>query len=322
MKNRPHPSALKKRLSFILLLCAVFLSACGAQTYTFTVIDGGREEAVEMSEGQVLEGGALVYTQAGQVFSCNNYEVCERLYGVIADPPELTLMDVYPSVSELLDNGEKVLVIYIDGLGWDIFQAALADGDAPCLSALSCRKAASMYPTITPVNYAAMVTGAPPAVNGVSARGIHSIACPTIFDYAADLGLASFVSEGDTQILALPSADMELSPDLNGSGTGDDEIFDCAMEALEDYPLVFVHFHSVDDAEHQYGPGAPEARQALKDVDSWCGELISAWDGRVIVTADHGQHENDGSGDAAYADRSGTHGDFAVSDIFVPFMTD
>ena len=166
-----------------------------------------------------------------------------------------------------------------------------------------------------------MVTGRPPKTTGVTKRGIHQLSCETIFDYAAERGLTSFASEGDTQILALPGAVLELSPDLNGNGTGDDEIFGCAMESRDGCDLIFVHFHSVDDASHENGPGSAEARQALEQADKWCAELMDGFDGLVIVTADHGQHEQDGTGDAAYADRKGTHGDFAVSDIFVPFMT-
>lgn len=310
-----------KKAFFITAVLALLLCGCGAERYDFTVIDENGAHEESMVRGDMVSGPALVYTAEGEVFREEGYKLAEPLTGIITDPPEKTLMDVYELAAEALDAGERVLIIYIDGLGWDSYEKALDDGAVPNLAPLYAEKAASMYPTITPVNYAAMVTGHCPAENGVTERGIHTISCETIFDYALSLGLSSYVSEGDTQILALPGAELELSPDLNGDGTGDDEIFGCAMEAADGYELLFVHFHSVDDASHEFGPGSPEARQALVQADAWCGELMSVWDGRVIVTSDHGQHENDGTGDAAYAGRSGTHGDFAPSDIFVPLLT-
>ena len=311
---------MKKLVIAAALAACVMLCGCG-EKYTFTLLEGEAAETAEMKSGTVIPGESLVYTAKGDVFRAQDYKVTETLTGVIKSPPERTVMDAYAIAKERLDAGERVLMIYIDGLGYDTFERAVSDGAVPCLAQLHCERAASVYPTITPVNYAAMVTGRPPAENGVTKRGIHAIEGETIFSYADSVGKTSYVSEGDTQILALPGAEMELSPDLNGSGTGDDEIFDCAMDALGDYDIVFVHFHSVDDASHANGPHSDEARAALETVDAWCAQLIGAWDGAVIVTADHGQHENDGTGDPAYQDRSGTHGDFAASDIFIPFMT-
>lgn len=310
-----------KKLFFIIAAAALLLCGCGTERYDFTVIDETGAHGESMARGDTVSGPVLVYTARGEVFREEDYKLTEPLTGVIIDPPEKTLMDVYGLAGQALDAGERVLIVYIDGLGWDSYEKALEDGAIPNLARLYAEKAASMYPTITPVNYAAMVTGRCPAENGVTERGIHTISCGTIFDYALSLGLRSYVSEGDTQILALSGAELELSPDLNGNGTGDDEIFDCAMEAADGYELLFVHFHSVDDASHEFGPGSPEARRALVQADAWCGELMSVRDGRIIVTSDHGQHENDGTGDEAYADRSGTHGDFAPSDIFVPILT-
>lgn len=313
---------MKKRFVrvFALVLALSLLCACGAE-YEVTVIDENGEHAETMKKGAAIPDGSLVYTEDGDVFRAEGYKLRGPVRGIIYDAPEKTVMDAAHLAEAALDEGRRVMLIYIDGLGWQSFEDAVADGAVPCLAGLSYERAASVYPTITPVNYAAMVTGQPPKTTGVTKRGIHQLSCASIFDYAAEKGLTSFASEGDTQILALSNTVLELSPDLNGSGTGDDEIFGLAMENRDAYDLVFVHFHSVDDAEHENGPGSAEARQALEQVDEWCAELMDGFDGLVIVTADHGQHEQDGTGDTAYADRKGTHGDFAVSDIFVPIMT-
>ncbi|MBQ3287311.1 MAG: alkaline phosphatase family protein [Firmicutes bacterium] len=301
-------------LTLIMLLCA----ACGSRQ--FTVIDGDSCREVTLAAGESIAGPALIYTLDGDVFYAEDYRPDRELTGAILDPPGLTQMDVYELTKKVFDKEGRALLIYIDGLGWDRFQQAVDDGDLPVLSTLSAARAAAMYPTITPVNYAAMVTGRPPAVNGVNARGIHDLSCPSIFTYCSEQGLTSYAAEGDIRIIAFPETELELNPDLNGDGTGDDEILDCALAAVNDHDFVFVHFHSLDDTEHEFGPGSRQAREALIKIDSWCGQLLAVWDGPVVVASDHGQHDNDGSGDAAYADRSGTHGDFRPSDIFVPIL--
>ena len=310
-----------KKCLTLALLAALLLCGCGkAETFSFPVIENDTVTQTEVPAGTVLPGCSLVYTAAGDVFYAEDYTVTEALTGVISDPPARCVTDAAVLAREAMDAGERVLLIYIDGLGYERFCDAATAGEVPNLAALTLEKCASVYPTITPVNYAAMVSGLPPAENGVDRRGVHALICETIFSDAAAHALTAFAAEGDSQILALPGAELELCPDLNGDGTGDDEIFETAMAHL-DADLLFVHFHSVDDASHENGPWSDAAKAALTRADAWCGALLEAWDGAVIVAADHGQHEQDGSGDAAYADRRGTHGDFAPSDIFTPFLT-
>lgn len=311
---------MKKALFILAALCLLMLSACGAKTYSFVRISGSEAAPSEAKYGSSEPLPCLVYTAEGDVFYSESYTHSQPLVGLIEDPSCGTVMDAAKLADKWLEGGERVMMIYLDGLGWDAFLRANEAGLVPHLAALDAEMCAAVYPTITPVNYAAMVTGEPPKTNGVTGRGIHQIACETIFDRAAAAGLRAFVSEGDTQILALPGAETELSPDLNGNGTGDDEILDCAMEHT-DVSLLFVHFHGIDDASHAYGPGSAEADAAIAAADARCGKLLAAWDGRVVILADHGQHVQDGTGDPAYADRRGTHGDFAPTDIFVPFIT-
>lgn len=54
-----------------------------------------------------------------------------------------------------------------------------------------------------------------------------------------------------------------------------------------------VHFGSVDEAEHKFGPGSPEAKVALETVDGFVGRLIEAArkarpDTVVAIASDHG----------------------------------
>ena len=84
----------------------------------------------------------------------------------------------------------------------------------------------------------------------------------------------------------------------------------------------FIHLHGIDDVSHKYGPNSEETLFKIAQTDEWAGELFARWDGKIIVIADHGQHETaEGSGDSEYADYAGTHGAFLASDILVPLLT-
>jgi arylsulfatase A-like enzyme len=59
--------------------------------------------------------------------------------------------------------------------------------------------------------------------------------------------------------------------------------------------LLMLHLVEADGAQHQYGPGSPEAIAAIEHVDTKIGELVSAIeragiarDTAIVVTGDHG----------------------------------
>jgi len=311
-----------KRILLIFFVCLLFASssACGkSRAFSFAVIDGDEEYTLELEAGEVLSRASRVYTAAGDVFYAEDYVISEPLHGVILDPPDYSVRDVFNETKAALDAEGKILIVFIDGFGWKSYEAALERGDIPNLARLNSNIASSVFPTITPVNYAAMVTGTPPIENGVTERGIHSLSGDTIFDYAASIGKSASVIEGDSQIFSF-SVKQELNPDSDSLDGTDNEIFQSAMAAKQSgCDLLFVHFHGVDDVSHTFGPESEEAAEKIKQIDGYFGELSDGWSGKIIVVADHGQHENDG-GDPAYENLAGKHGSFTASDIFVPFL--
>lgn len=246
-------------------------------------------------------------------------ERMQEVAGILLNPPARANRDAYTDALETLKAGGRVLLLFIDGLGLDTYEAARDQGRIPNLSRMRAERAAGVYPTITPVNYAAMVTGKSPAKTGVRRRGDHEIACRTLFDEAKDLGFRSRVVEGDQEMLALGCPQL-LNPDADGDGYTDGEVFDSAMRCIEtDAPdLLFVHFHGVDDASHRTGPRSDEVYARLRQIDAYAGALMDAWDGAVVALADHGQHEAE---NAQASSRAGEHGAFRASDLLVPFLT-
>ncbi|MGE4484614.1 MAG: alkaline phosphatase family protein [Oscillospiraceae bacterium] len=316
----------------LLLLSVLFLTSC-AEARSVPTVDARTMEngTAELKNGIGITGDAkqlAVYTADGNVYdvSSDDFRLADyddgNVTGIITDPPEASITDVYDIAKDALDKDEPVLIIYLDGFGWRTYSAVLEKGAIPNIGALSAEMATSMYPTITPVNYAAMVTGQTPAHTGVTDRSGHEVSCDTIFDYASSLGKSSYIVEGDMQIIKF-SIDQELHPDYDGDGDTDDEVMETALKIVgEGYDLLFVHLHGIDDTSHAYGPDSAELLEKAKQTDKWVGQLVSAWDGGVIITADHGQHTYDGTGNDEYAGKTGTHGDFRYEDIFIPIITE
>jgi len=92
----------------------------------------------------------------------------------------------------------------------------------------------------------------------------------------------------------------------------DADVLENARQALQAQPdLLFVHFHEIDDTAHQYGPYAEQTLLKIKEIDSYVRTLCEGFDGRAIVTSDHGRHATEDGGN---------HGQFLSEDMIVPYV--
>ncbi len=163
---------------------------------------------------------------------------------------------------------------------------------------------------------AALLTGAPPQINGVDGRSTRSTEVETLFDVASAAGLDVVAVEGEALAFNLRGAEPQLSGDRDGNGSTDDNVLANALAVLEaGMPdLFFVHFHGIDDAGHTYGPGAPEEESTIREVDAAVGQILASLPAEtlIIIFADHGMHlvEEDG--------RLGNHGNLIERDMFIP----
>lgn len=232
--------------------------------------------------------------------------------GVIINPPAGSIMDTYADSVHFLSKDEKVMLIYLDGLAWHMYEQAIAEGRIPNIAALgTADKVTSVYKSVTNAGFAAMITGQPPAVNGIVDRSKREPLVETIFDWLETQGKSHILIEGNTGILKL-STETVLSSDQDGDGSTDDEVFEHAMTALEgNRDFVLVHFHGIDDAGHDYGDLDNRTMAVLEEVDDYVGVLMALWEGRVIITSDHGMHQ---------AGQEGDHGSFRFEDMFVPYL--
>ena len=101
--------------------------------------------------------------------------------------------------------------------------------------------------------------------------------------------------------------------DSNGDGFTDDEVFISTLDAIDkDYNLIFAHFHGIDDSGHFFGDLSSETMEFIAIIDGYVEELATNWDGKVIITSDHGMHTTEDGGD---------HGQFRYTDMIVPYIT-
>jgi hypothetical protein len=214
---------------------------------------------------------------------------------------------------------DHVLLLFLDGFGYARYSEARDAGLIPNLATLpEPLLGLTEYPPCTRVGTAALLTGAPPQINGVDGRSVRSTDAETIFDVASTAGLQVTAVEGEALAFNLRGAEVQLSGDRDGDGSTDDNVLANARAVLEaGMPdLFYVHFHGIDDAGHTYGPGTPEEETVIQEVDAAVGQLLAALpaDTLVIIFADHGMHRIDAEG------RLGNHGNLIERDMFIPIF--
>lgn len=245
-----------------------------------------------------------------------------------------TIMDIAPTVSAALSialpdqatgrpldvpAADQVVLILLDGFGYVRYTEALAEGLIPSLESLGePLVAVTTYPPITSVATASVLTGASPQVHGIDRRGVRRTDAETLFDVASSAGLEVVAVEGESLAFELRGAELQLSADLDGNGTTDDNVLANTLSVLRGGApdLLFVHFHGIDDAGHSYGPGAPEESAAIERADAAVGRIVELLPDRtlVIILADHGMHNVDEDG------RLGNHGHLVPRDMLIPVL--
>ncbi|MGD2142522.1 MAG: alkaline phosphatase family protein [Candidatus Bathyarchaeota archaeon] len=242
--------------------------------------------------------------------------VCEIL-GV--RPPKF--VEVRPITEAINTMGQlrRLTVVVIDALGVSTWSALRME--TPTLNALANRHLIhihSVMPTITPVNFATMVTGADPLNHGIRER-TQDIGLETVFDVLRKRGFSS-----GTAARALSSLGILISPHTDQPGiaesNNDEEVKILALKALlRGVELLWVQLLDVDDAGHHHGPLSPQGASAVNKADHHLRMIaVEAWRQRygLIVLADHGQHVVlDEKGN-----KRGSHGSSSDEDTYVPFI--
>ena len=218
-----------------------------------------------------------------------------------------------------LSGCKKIAIVATDGLG--LFAWNQWKSNMPFFRSMLNRNSVvirSIMPSITPVNFAAMVTGAELAVHGVEQMD-KTFECETIFDVlrkqgkrSAGIGLEKYTGSN----LLGRHADIWG----NGGNGSDADIERIVIEISEneapDY--LIAQLGIIDDVFHQYGPSSPSVVPMLQDTDLRLERLVkhlNNLDYGVIILSDHGQHDVP---DAVGYEFRGVHGTNSDEDCLVP----
>jgi len=254
--------------------------------------------------------------------------------------PVYSMMDIAPTVSAILRlpaprqargvpipeivadlaGSPRLALLAPDALGafaWNLWK-----GEMPYLSSLHLRKSITLravMPSITPVNFATMVTGTDLEGHGVHTFE-HDFACETLFDLVRGAGGKStgIGLDGYTGSKLLGrSADIWGNA---GSGS-DDAIAEQVVGIAEQHGPEFLiaQFGRVDDVFHQYGPSSPSVVPMLRATDARLREVVRRLKPLgygILILSDHGQHDvtDHPSG------FKGLHGTDSPEDCLVPCM--
>lgn len=257
---------------------------------------------------QLQSNGSHIDYIAGDGVIFNN------IAGVMADGPEISITQVYDYARYFLGNNERVMIILMDGWGWEMFQ--YFEHLQPFLSGKNPQPALAAYPPITPVSLATIITGQLPNVHGINSRNDRMIndGVTDIFALASDLGRNVVYIQGHTNPISTSVMPI-FSLAVEGSYATDDVVFENARRNL-DADFLFIHFHGIDDNAHAYGPYAIEVGEKMAQLDGYINYLVDNWGvGYVIIAADHGLHpvyDNPG--------RLGDHFKVSHEDMIVPFV--
>jgi predicted AlkP superfamily pyrophosphatase or phosphodiesterase len=174
-------------------------------------------------------------------------------------------------------------------------------------------------PPYTPVNIATMTTGASFELHGVRKKG-DPLQRETIFDIMARCAVKALVVAEKESVPAHFFPGLVVSPPRL-MPLSDQDVSLAAAEAarLERPDFLWIYFTGFDRASHLHGPGGEEAGRSLAQIDRSLAELLpllkKAGYG-VLVTADHGHHENPGGGHGM----KGVHDGTREEDLLVPLF--
>ena len=242
--------------------------------------------------------------------------VTPTLTATLTPPPTDTPLPTFTPTPAVL--AKRVVILSIDGLRPD----AISLAPMPNLMALMQSSAYSLtaqtvYPSVTLIAHASMLSGLCPAKHGVYWN-----------DYLPNLGYAQGTDLFDIAHAAGLRTDMVVSKkkliQVTEPSSLDNFLFvndrdTVVMESLladfpQDFNVLFIHFGIADGMGHSYGWLSPQQFSVLFRADEALKQFLDELDARnlrnetlLIITADHGGHGS-------------THGSNSPEDMTIPWI--
>ena len=229
-----------------------------------------------------------------------------------ANPACEILRDLPTSRGE--ERVDRIVMFNPDAVGLEVFQKYTALFAPVLRHTQLCLPLRTVMPSVTPVCFGTMYTGALPEVHGIQAYCKPVIRIDTLFDSVLRSGKrAAIVADNQCsmgKIFLERAMDYYIYPTIN-------EINDKALELIErdEHDFIAVYNRSFDANMHKHGPDAPESVAALEQNAATFEALAKAigdlWKTKHTAllgfAPDHGCHEIDGG--------CGSHGLDMPSDL-------
>ena len=283
----------------------IFLSKLLGKSINYSVIITSQGEEIK------VDGDILLKKSKKRIEAKANHIIIKDLVGIYVGDEIPGISKLYYDLKDSIDKDEKVLAVFLDGFSYKQYVIGKVEKRFTFLDTVFVSPARSVFTPVTNAGFASMITGTLPPVNGVHDRSYRSLKVESIFAYAAAKDKKQLLIEGDIKIL---NTEIEpvLNVDSNKNGDTDDEAFINLLQAMEkDYDFLFVHFHGIDDRGHTYGPYENETMDYIQEIDEYLVQIDRLWDGKILITSDHGMHKTQDGGD---------HGECRNEDMIVPYF--
>lgn len=231
-------------------------------------------------------------------------------------PPADGQQEPIAEIVEGLEGAERLAILAPDALGvgqLDRFAEAMPFLQGCCKR--RCVTLRSVMPSVTPVNFATMISGCDLEGHGIRSKEMD-FRCETLFDVLEEMGEQAAGCGRPTytggQLLAR-CAQIDGTAAVSDDAGVEEIVLRIARE--ETPRFIIAQIGGTDDHFHRFGISSEQVLPKLREMDNrlqqMCGDLGEIGYA-VIILADHGQHD---SGDP---EKMGTHGTDSDEDCLVP----
>ena len=210
-------------------------------------------------------------------------------------------------------GADRVFMYNPDAIGLWLYQKYTSMFEPAILSSQLALPMLSVMPSVTPVAFASMYTGALPEVHGIRAYKKPVLTVDTVFDALIRAGKKpAIISTGEDSISKIfleRKMDYFIYPDVEKANKKAFELID-----EDKYDLIVLYNGNYDDNMHKVSPEGADAIRALEHNVNTYNKLYTAlkekWANHNTLLAfapDHGCHAIDGG--------SGGHGLYQPEDM-------
>jgi len=212
------------------------------------------------------------------------------------------------------ESVKKVLIYAPDAIGVHLHKRFQSSFEKVRNIASLCVEVESVTPTLTPVCFATMFTGAPPEVHGIRKYEKPVVKTVTLFDRAlsAQKKVAIVAVAGCSIDLIFRERKLDYFTEKY-----DPQVTNRTIELMkaDEHDLILAYHQEYDDTMHQTNPFSSKATQAMNNHIASFERLAKAFNNywrqynRLIIFApDHGAHTDTETG-------KGSHGSDTPDDM-------